>query len=108
MDVVYEAEDLKLQRHVAPAFERFRFDLGRTRHGLFERFGWGSEDKELGGSGSRTPECWAGRSAIPPPSSTSGMSGRTWTKRVIAQNRALLDETRRTGATWTPAGISHR
>lgn len=50
MDVVYEAEDLKLQRHVAPAFERFRFDLGRTRHGLFERFGWGSEDKELGGA----------------------------------------------------------
>jgi len=27
---------------------------------------------------------------------------------VIAQNRALLDETRRTGAIWTPAGISHR
>jgi glycosyltransferase involved in cell wall biosynthesis len=73
-------------------------------NGYDERFGWGSEDKELGvrltNAGVRgysirytAPvfHLWHDRPYVDPT--------------VIAKNRALLFETRRTGATWTPSGI---
>ena len=73
-------------------------------NGYDERFGWGSEDKELGvrltNAGVRgysirytAPvfHLWHDRPYVDPA--------------VIARNRALLSETRRTGSTWTPSGI---
>ncbi len=74
-------------------------------NGYDERFGWGSEDKELGerleNAGVRgysirytAPvfHLWHDRSYVDPS--------------VIANNRALLAETRRTHSTWTPSGIN--
>ena len=74
-------------------------------NGYDERFGWGSEDKELGerltNAGIRgysirytAPvfHLWHDRPYVDPS--------------VIATNRALLAETRRTHSTWTPSGIS--
>jgi len=73
-------------------------------NGYDERFGWGSEDKELGvrltnagvaGYSIRYTapvfHLWHDRPYVDPA--------------VIARNRALLSETRRSGSTWTPAGI---
>jgi predicted glycosyltransferase involved in capsule biosynthesis len=73
-------------------------------NGYDERFGWGSEDKELGerleNAGVRgysirysAPvfHLWHDRPYVDPS--------------VIARNRALLAETRRTHSTWTPSGI---
>jgi glycosyltransferase involved in cell wall biosynthesis len=73
-------------------------------NGYDERFGWGSEDKELGerleNAGVRgysirytAPvfHLWHDRPYVDPV--------------VIARNRALLAETRRTHSTWTPSGI---
>ena len=73
-------------------------------NGYDERFGWGSEDKELGerleNAGVRgysirytAPvfHLWHDRPYVDPD--------------VIARNRALLSETRRTHSTWTPSGI---
>lgn len=74
-------------------------------NGYDERFGWGSEDKELGER-----------------LSNAGVRGYSirytapvfhlWHERpyvdssVIASNRALLAETRRTHSAWTPSGIT--
>src|SRR5438105_1119152 len=73
-------------------------------NGYDERFGWGSEDKELGErlahAGVRG---WSIRYSAP--------VFHLWHERpyvdeqVVAANRALLAETRRTRSTWTPAGI---
>src|SRR5216683_1098082 len=73
-------------------------------NGYDERFGWGSEDKELGvrleNAGVRG---YSIRYTAP--------VFHLWHERpyvdaqVIARNRALLAETRRTHSTWTPAGI---
>jgi glycosyltransferase involved in cell wall biosynthesis len=73
-------------------------------NGYDERFGWGSEDKELGvrltNAGVRgysirytAPvfHLWHDRPYVDPA--------------VIAKNRALLAETRRSGSSWTVAGI---
>jgi GT2 family glycosyltransferase len=73
-------------------------------NGYDERFGWGSEDKELGvrltnagvaGYSIRYTapvfHLWHDRPYVDPA--------------VIARNRALLSETRRTGSTWTASGI---
>jgi predicted glycosyltransferase involved in capsule biosynthesis len=73
-------------------------------NGYDERFGWGSEDKELGvrltNAGVRgysirytAPvfHLWHDRPYVDPA--------------VIAKNRALLFETRRSGSKWTAAGI---
>jgi glycosyltransferase involved in cell wall biosynthesis len=73
-------------------------------NGYDERFGWGSEDKELGerlsNAGVRgysirytAPvfHLWHERPYVDPD--------------VIARNRVLLAETRRTHSTWTPSGI---
>ena len=73
-------------------------------NGYDERFGWGSEDKELGerlaNAGIRG---YSIRYTAP--------VFHLWHDRpyvdsaVIARNRALLAETRRTHSTWTPSGI---
>ena len=73
-------------------------------NGYDERFGWGSEDKELGErlahAGVRG---WSIRYSAP--------VFHLWHERpyvdaqVIARNRELLAQTRRTRSTWTPAGI---
>jgi GT2 family glycosyltransferase len=73
-------------------------------NGYDERFGWGSEDKEMGerlaNAGIRgysirytAPvfHLWHDRPYVDPS--------------VISSNRALLAETRRTHSTWTPSGI---
>lgn len=73
-------------------------------NGYDERFGWGSEDKEMGerleNAGIRgfsirytAPvfHLWHDRPYVDPS--------------VISNNRALLAETRRTHSTWTPSGI---
>jgi GT2 family glycosyltransferase len=76
----------------------------RRVNGYDERFGWGSEDKELGVR-----------------LTNAGVRGHSirytapvfhlWHDRpyvdasVIARNRALLSESRRSGSTWTPSGI---
>ncbi len=74
-------------------------------NGYDERFGWGSEDKELGvrlenvgvrGYSIRYTapifHLWHERPYVDP--------------EVLANNRALLAETRRSRSTWTPAGIT--
>jgi GT2 family glycosyltransferase len=73
-------------------------------NGYDERFGWGSEDKELGvrlvNAGVRGHSV---RYTAP--------VFHLWHDRpyvdasVIARNRALLSETQRTRSTWTPSGI---
>ena len=73
-------------------------------NGYDERFGWGSEDKELGvrlsNAGVRgysirytAPvfHLWHDRPYVDPA--------------IVAKNRALLSETRRSQATWTDSGI---
>ena len=73
-------------------------------NGYDERFGWGSEDKELGerltNAGVRGHSIrytapvfhlWHDRPYVDP--------------EVIARNRALLADTRRTRSTWTPSGV---
>lgn len=74
-------------------------------NGYDERFGWGSEDKELGERLSNAGvhgysirytapvfHLWHERPYVDP--------------EVIAKNRALLAETRRTRSTWTASGIA--
>ncbi len=74
-------------------------------NGYDERFGWGSEDKELG---ERLSHAGVRGFSI----RYSAPVFHLWHERpyvdaeVIARNRALLAETRRTRATWTPEGIA--
>ncbi len=74
-------------------------------NGYDERFGWGSEDKELG---ERLTHAGVRGHSI----RYSAPVFHLWHERpyvdeeVVARNRALLAETRRTRSTWTPAGLS--
>jgi GT2 family glycosyltransferase len=73
-------------------------------NGYDERFGWGSEDKELG---ERLMNAGVQGYSI----RYTAPVFHLWHDRpyvdasVIARNRALLSETRRSGSTWTSAGI---
>jgi GT2 family glycosyltransferase len=73
-------------------------------NGYDERFGWGSEDKELG---ERLENAGLRGFSL----RYSAPVFHLWHERpyvraeVIAHNRALLAETRRTGAAWTAAGL---
>jgi len=73
-------------------------------NGYDERFGWGSEDKELG---ERLENAGVRGYSI----RYTAPVFHLWHDRpyvdssVIARNRALLSETRRTHSTWTPSGI---
>ena len=73
-------------------------------NGYDERFGWGSEDKEMG---ERLENAGVQGYSI----RYTAPVFHLWHDRpyvdstVIARNRALLAETRRTHSTWTPSGI---